>query len=59
MKKRKEVLHAMKMFAKEIGAPDAIITVAAREQHLKPLKKFLSEIGTTLWILEENTPCAN
>jgi hypothetical protein len=56
MKSKSEVLQAVKEFAKEIGAPDAIICDAASEQKSKPLKKFLSEIGTTLRVLEEGTP---
>ena len=52
MKKWSETLQDVKMFAKEIGAPDAIICDAAKEQHSAPLRKFLGEIGTTLRILE-------
>jgi hypothetical protein len=59
MKSKSEVLQAVKEFAKEIGAPDAIICDAASEQKSKPLKKFLGEIGTTLRVLEEGTPWAN
>ena len=56
---KSEVLQAVKQFAKEIGAPDAIICDAAAEQKSKPLRKFLGEIGTTLRVLEEGTPWAN
>lgn len=59
MRNRKEVLQAVKQFAKEIGAPDAIICDAAREQKSLELRKFCNEIGTTLRVLEENTPWAN
>jgi len=45
--------------AKEIGAPDAIIADAVREQQSDPLKRFLKSIGTTLRILEEGTPWSN
>jgi hypothetical protein len=48
MRSKKEVLQAVKQFAKEIGAPDAIIADAAREQKSLELRKFCSEIGTTL-----------
>jgi hypothetical protein len=41
MKSKSEVLQAVKQFAKEIGAPDAIICDAANEQKSKPLRKFL------------------
>jgi hypothetical protein len=59
MKSKSKVLQAVKEFAKEIGAPDAIICDAASEQKSKPLRKFLGEIGTTLRVLKEGTPWAN
>eukprot|EP00957_Ditylum_brightwellii_P027921 2109019-Ditylum_brightwellii.AAC.1 len=59
MKSKSEVEQAVKQFAKEIGAPDAIVCDASGEQMKKPLKRFLSEIGTTLQILEEGTLWAN
>ena len=59
MKSKAEVLQAVKQFAKEIGAPDAIICDMAGEQTSKDLRKFCTEIGTTLRFLEEGTPWAN
>jgi len=59
MQSKSEVLQAVKQFAKEIGAPDAIISDALREQMLQPLCKFCSEIGTTLHVLEEGMPWSN
>ena len=59
MTSKSEVLQAVKEFAKEIGAPEAIICDAAREQKSKSLRKFLGEIGTTLRVLEEGTPWSN
>jgi hypothetical protein len=59
MKSKSEVLQAVKQFAKEIGAPDAIILDAAGEQSSQSLRKFCSEMGTTLRYLEEGTPWAN
>ena len=44
---------------KEVGAPDAIVADAAREQKSDALKSFLQMIGTRLWILEEGAPWAN
>ena len=41
MRKKSEVLQAVKQFAKEIGAPDAIICDAAKEQTSRDLKMFL------------------
>jgi hypothetical protein len=59
MGSKSEVLNAVKQFAKEIGAPDAIICNMAGEQTSLPLKKFCNEIGTTLRVLEEGTLWAN
>ena len=59
MTKESDVLQAVKQFAKTIGAPDAIICDAARAQKSKDVKKLCNDIGTTLGVLEENTPWAN
>ena len=59
MTSKSQVLLALKQFAKEVGAPDAIICDAARDQQSRPLKQFLQQIGTSLRVLEENTPWAN
>ena len=52
-------MDAVKQFAKEIGAPDAIICDASGEQTSTDLKKFLRDMGTQLRVLEEGTPWAN
>ena len=52
MKSKSEVFQAVKQFAKEIGAPDALIYDTAREQMSQPLRKFCTELGTTLRVLE-------
>ena len=59
IKKRSEVLQAVKQFAKEIGAPSAIICDHSAEQTSKEMKKFCGELGTSLKVLEEGTPWAN
>ena len=60
MKSKSEVIHAVKQFAKAIGAPEAIIADASKEQTKKnELKQFLNSIGTELRVLEEGTPWAN
>ena len=59
MKKKSEVLHAIKQFAKEIGAPDSFVAVMSGEQMSSELKKFCNDIGTTLRALEEGTPWSN
>ena len=48
MRTKSEVLQAVKQFAKEIGAPDAIICDMSREQTSRSLREFCGEIGTTL-----------
>ena len=58
MKTKIEVLEDVKKFAKEFGAPDAIISDAAREQKSQDMSKFLNELSTTLRTLEEGTPRA-
>jgi hypothetical protein len=59
MKSKIEVLQAVKQFAKEIGAPDAIIYGMAGKQTSQPLQKFCNEIGTMLRVLEEGALWAN
>ena len=59
MKRKSEVLMAVKIFAKEIGAPDALICDMSKEQTSSDMKLFLNDIGTTLRVLEEGTPWAN
>ena len=59
MKQKSEVYMAVKMFAKEIGAPNVIICDMAKEQTSAELKGFLNDIGTTLRALEEGTPWTN
>merc|ERR1712197_305763 len=48
MKRKGEVLQAFKQFAKEIGAPDAIICDAAKEQTSQDIRQFCDEMGITL-----------
>jgi hypothetical protein len=59
MKSKGEALQAVKQFAKEIGAPEALICDMSGEQTSHALKRFCNEIGTTLRVLEEGTPWAN
>ena len=40
LKRKKEVMQAVKQFAKEIGAPDAIICDAVGDKLLKNCEKF-------------------
>ena len=59
MKSKSEVPAALKLFSKEIGAPDAIIADAAGEQTSRQVKTFLQQVGTTLRVLEKGTQWSN
>ena len=59
MKKKSEVLLAIKQFAKVIGAPDSFVADMSGEQMSSEVKKFCNDIGTTLRSLEEGTPWSN
>ena len=59
MKKKYEVLLAIKQFAKEIGAPESSVADMSGEQMSSEVKKFCNDIGTTLRALEEGTPWSN
>ena len=53
MKKKSEVLLAIKQFAKEIGASESFVAVMSGDQMSSEVKKFGNDIGTTLRALEE------
>mmetsp|Transcript_26699 Transcript_26699/g.37842 ORF Transcript_26699/g.37842 Transcript_26699/m.37842 type:complete len:775 (+) Transcript_26699:4067-6391(+) len=59
MKSKRDIPKALKQFAKEVGAPDAIICDFSGEQNSDEVRKFMSDIGTTLRALEEGTPWSN
>ena len=59
MWKQSEVALDLKMFSKEIGAPNAIICDAAREQISQAVRDFYYKIRTSLRVLEEVTPWEN
>ena len=59
MKKKSEVLLAIKQFAKEVGAPDSFVADMSGEQMSSEVKKFCNDIGTTQRALEEGTPWSN
>ena len=59
MKKKSEVLLAIKQFAKEIGAPESFVADMSGEQMSSEVKKFWNDIGTTIRALEEGTPWSN
>ena len=59
MKCKSQVLLAIKQFAKEVSAPDAIVRDMAREQVSQDVRHFCNTIGTMLRALEEGTPWSN
>ena len=59
MRRKPEVLQAIKQFAKEIGTPTSIIVDMAGEQMSHKVRKLCNNIGTTLQALEEGTPWSN
>ena len=59
MRRKSDVLQAVKQFAKEVGAPDAFVADMSGEQMSFDMKKFCNDIGTSLRALEEGTPWAN
>eukprot|EP00957_Ditylum_brightwellii_P151940 11570307-Ditylum_brightwellii.AAC.1 len=59
LKSKGGFLLAVKLFAKEVGAPDAFLCDAAGGQTLQPMRSLCAEIGTSLRVLEEGTLWAN
>ena len=59
MKRKSEVLLAIKEFAKEVGAPYSFVADMSGEQMSSEVKKFCNDIGTTLRALEEGTLWSN
>ena len=59
MKSENEFSQAIKQLAKAIGAPDALICNTARAQKSAAVRRFCNDIGTTIRVLEENTPWSN
>ena len=59
MKTVKDIALAVKLFAKEVGAPDCFVCDPQANQKSKEVRDFCSQIGTTLRVLEESTQHAN
>ena len=59
MRRKGEVLQAMKQFAKEVGAPDAFVCDMSGEQTSQEVKNFVNNIDSMLRVLEKGTPWAN
>ena len=59
MKSKSEFIDSLRMFAKEVGVPYALVVDPAGEQTSSKVKLFCQQIGTTLRMLEEGTQWAN
>ena len=59
MKSESDVPKALRLFAKRVGAPEAIICDSARAQKSTEVRQFLTSIGTTLRLLETGTSWSN
>jgi hypothetical protein len=59
MKKESEYPLALKLFAKEVGAPNILVCDGSKTQNQRDVKTFLTQIGTTLKTLEAETQWAN
>ena len=59
MRSKSEAMLAMKQFAKDIEAREAVITDSTREEKYQEVKKFLNRIETTLRVFQEGNPWSN
>jgi hypothetical protein len=59
MRRRSEILSAVKQLTEKVGAPDALVFDMSYEQTWNDLRHFCNEIGTTMRALEEGTPRLN
>jgi hypothetical protein len=59
MKSESKFLDTLKMFSKDVGAPEVLVADPAKTQKKKEVKDYCIKIGTRLRILEEATQWAN
>ena len=59
MKSKGDFVHALKLFFKEVGVPDALVCDPSGEQTSRKSKQLCNQVGTTLRVLEEHTQWAN
>jgi hypothetical protein len=59
MKSKSEFVDSLKLFVKEVGAPEALIVDPSGEQTSAKTKQYCHLVGTTLRVLEEGTQWAN
>ena len=59
MRDTKSYINSLKQFAKDVGAPETLVCDAHPTQKKRDVRDFLTQIGTTLRVLEANTQWAN
>lgn len=59
LKAKRDLPHAMRLFFKRVGVPDAIICDGGKEQVQGETGKLLRDSGTMIRRIEPNTPWAN
>ena len=59
MKNQRDYPQALRLFAKDVGAPEILVCDPHPSQKSHEVKYFLNKIGTTLRLLEQNTQWAN
>ena len=59
LKNKRDVPHALRLFFKKVGVPDAIICDQGKEQIEGESQKLLRDSGTIIRRIEPNTPRAN
>jgi hypothetical protein len=59
MKDQRSYFSVLKQFAKEVGAPQALVCDLHPTQKKRDVKEFCVQIGTTLCVLEAETQWAN
>ena len=52
LEKESDLLLALKLFAKDVGVPESLVTDGVKAKTSKEVKRFCINIGTTLKILE-------
>ena len=59
MKTQRDYPQALRIFAKDVGAPEILVCDPHPSQKSPEVKDFLNKIGTTIRLLELNTQWAN
>ena len=59
MRHQRDYLSALKLFAKDVGAPEVLVCDSHPTQKKREAKEFCTSIGTSLRVLEARTQWAN